>query len=111
MSGDALPAVTVPSAWKAGRSRASDSSEASARGPSSDEIVSGSPLRWGTTTDVSSAANFPLPWAATARWCERRANSSWSSRETSYFAVSPIWSVPYISASFGLTRRQPSAVS
>jgi len=99
LSGEAFPAVTVPSAWKTGFRRPSDSRVESARGPSSELTVIASPFRCGIATGTSSASNFPARWAATARWWERSANSSWSSRLTSYLAatfsaVSPIWRVP-----------------
>src|SRR5712692_5744115 len=114
--GDELPAVTEPLSAKAARSFASASSDVSARGPSSSASRSASPFFCGTSTGTISSASRPDFCAASARWWLRNANASWSSRETSYFwatrsAVSPICSVPYIAAIFGLTSRQPNAVS
>ena len=105
--GDALPAVTDPFSAKAGFSLASASSDVSGRGPSSSAIA---------CTGTISSARRPDFCAAIARWWLRSAKASWSSRDTSYFwatrsAVSPICSVPYMAAIFGLTRRHPSAVS
>ena len=68
----ALPAVVVPSGSNTGLSEASFSSEVSRRGLSS---ASSSP------TATISSAKRPASIAATARWCERNAQASCSSRE------------------------------
>ena len=85
-SGHAFPAVTLPPGLKAGSSDASFSSVESARGPSSFATPS---------HGVSSRSKNPDACAATARSCERCANWSISSRETShcsatFSAVRPI---------------------
>jgi hypothetical protein len=74
LSGDELPAVTVPPVRNAGVSPASASSELSARTPSSRV------MELPATGTISSSKT---PWshaAAALRWL-RRANSSCSSRE------------------------------
>ncbi len=80
---EALPGVTVPpSRLKAGRSLARPARVASARGPSSRDTVTGSPLGWGTSTGTTSRAKAPASQAATAlRWLST-AKASWSSRDT-----------------------------
>ena len=75
-----VPAVIVPSLPNAGRSLASASTVVSARTPSSSRHSSGSPLRCGMSTGVISSSNTPFLCATAARWCERAANSSCSSR-------------------------------
>ena len=65
LSGLELPAVTVPSFVKAGRSFASVSIEESRRGPSSASTTV-SPLRPLTVTGTSSSAKRPASCAATA---------------------------------------------
>ena len=92
----ALPAVTVPpSGWKAGFSLASASRLESARGPSSTLTTVG-PFLPGTVTGTISSSKRPASCAAMARWCERSANSSCASRETSCLAATrsawtPMW--------------------
>ena len=101
---EALPAVTLPPG-ASGASLASASSEV-ARGCSSTATVAGSPRRCGTVTGSISRASRPSAIARAARCCERSANASWSSRETSYSsatvcAVSGIESVPSTGPSAG----------
>ena len=96
---DALPAVTLPPARKAGLSAASDSAVVLARGCSSVSTTVTAPRRPGTSTGTISPANQPSAWAVAVRCWERRANASWSARETpwssaTFSAVSPIASVP-----------------
>ena len=82
----ALPAVTVASGSlrpMIGRSAARRSSVVSARGCSS-RSTTRSPLRSLTVTGTISSANVPSSCAATARWCERSASSSWSARDMPY---------------------------
>ena len=74
-----LPAVCVPPSVS-GPSLASDSSVESARGPWSWSITR-SFLRSRIVTGAISSANAPLSIAATARWCERSAHASSSSRD------------------------------
>ena len=62
---EALPAVTVPSPPNDGFSRASTSSEVSARGPSSRSMRT-SPLRKLMTTGTISSVNLPAATAAVA---------------------------------------------
>jgi hypothetical protein len=80
LSVELLPAVTVPPLRKAGASAASASSVVSARGPSSRSTVVVFPFPAATSTGTISRLNAPRVWAATARWCERSANASWSAR-------------------------------
>ena len=89
-SGQALPAVTVPSGLNAGLSSASFSTVVPGRGPSS--LVT-SPS--GVCTATISRSKWPESRAATARCCEIAAHSSWDSRETlqrsaTFSAVMPI---------------------
>ena len=103
----AFPAVTVPSARNAGFSRASASAFVSGRGCSSTVT---------SPTATSSSSKRPAALAAAQRFCERSANASWSSRETSqrsatFSPVSPIDSSGNISSSRGFGKRQPSVVS
>ena len=110
-----LPAVTVPSRAKAGRSRASDSSEESRRGTSSASTTV-LPLRPGTSTGTSSSAKRPASSAATAFAWLRSANASCSSRpmpcsSARFSAVRPSESVWPSSSMRGFTSRQPSVVS
>ena len=88
-SGQALPAVTLPFGLNAGCRVASFSTVVPGRGPSS--LVTTSPL--GSVTGMISRSKKPRSWAATARCCERAANSSISSRPTfSYSATfSAVW--------------------
>ena len=110
LSDEELPAVTSPSAWLTGLSRASTSRLVSARGPSS--TANSPPL---TGTGTISAANRPFFTASTARSCERSAKASSSSRVSCHCsatrsAVCGIDNV--VSASKrGLGKRQPIEVS
>ena len=70
-SGEAEPAVMVPSLAKAGRSLPSDSAVVSARTPSSSRTTIGSPLRCGISTGTISSSKRPFFCAAAAFWCER----------------------------------------
>ncbi len=81
-SGEAEPAVMVaPSSFEnAGRSCARDSAVVSARMPSSCSRVRAGPLRWGTWMGAISSASTPAARAASARWWERAATASCSSR-------------------------------
>ena len=79
LSGHELPAVTFPSGMNAGCSSCSFSYVELGRGPSSAETTVPSSFVYG----VSSRAKKPDSCAATARSCERCANRSMSSRETS----------------------------
>ena len=105
LSGQALPAVTVPSGLKAGWSAASFSIVVPGRGPSSLVTwVSGtvicspsSPATVcsGTVTATISLSKWPEACASTARFWEMTAHSSWASRETlqrsaTFSAVRPI---------------------
>ena len=92
---EALPAVTVPSLAKAGRSLASASSVVPWRGCSSASTVTG-PLRVSIVTGTISSLNRPAFCAASALFCEARANLSCSSRVICHFcatfsAVVPMW--------------------
>ena len=92
---EALPAVTVPSLVKAGRSFAMLSAEASWRIYSS-SLTTTSPLRVVSVTGVISSLNFPAFCAAAAFCCEARASASWSARVicqafATFSAVMPIW--------------------
>ena len=78
LSGQALPAVTVPPSRKTGLRLASPSSVVPGRGPSS--LVTTVPS--GEVTGMISRSKKPFSCDATARVCERRANSSISSRLT-----------------------------
>ena len=86
-----LPAVTVPLAWKAGRSLASASADVSRRGPSSTanaiwRVIGLAPLPFEPSTSAAvtgtiSSVKRPASIAAIARWWLRSANASCSSRE------------------------------
>ena len=80
---DALPAVTVPSFAKAGRSFPSDSIVESARTPSS-IVTSARCLIWLASSGMISSLYQPSDVAVAARACEVAANSSCSSLEISY---------------------------
>jgi hypothetical protein len=91
LSGQALPAVTVPSGSKAGLSVASTSTVVPGRGPSS--LVTSVPSA--SVTGTISRSKWLLSTAATARCCEIAAHSSWVSRVTlqrlaTFSAVMPI---------------------
>ena len=91
LSGQALPAVTVPSGRKAGLSSASFSTVVPGRGPSS-RVTS---VPSGVVTGTISRSKWPLSRASTARFCEVAAHSSWASRLTlqrsaTFSAVMPI---------------------
>ena len=92
LSGQALPAVTVPfSGSNTGFRAASFSSVVVGRGPSS--LVSTPPS--GSATGTISRSKCPDSCAATARICDSSAHSSWASRETlqraaTFSAVRPI---------------------
>src|SRR5665213_1370231 len=81
---EALPAVTVPSLAKAGRSFASTSSVVPARGYSSVSTI-WSPFRVLMVMGTISSLKRPASIAATARCCERAASTSWSLRVIWYF--------------------------
>ena len=74
---DALPAVMVPSDPNAGGSSASDAAVVPGRMPSSRSMP----------TPTISSAKRPLSRASAARWCERAAQASCSSREISSAAL------------------------
>ena len=78
--GEAEPAVMVPSALNAGRSRDSDSTVVSGRMPSSSVTRIGSPFRCGTATGTISSSKVPSFCARAARWCDCAAKASCSSR-------------------------------
>ena len=96
--------MTVPLAWKTGLSLASASAEVSRRGPSSvSKTASSSRTRPPSSTQVRStisgtisSLNLPASIAATARWFERSAKASWSSRLTlnSRATFSPVRPMP-----------------
>jgi hypothetical protein len=95
LSGDELPAVTVPPCLNTGFSLASASRELSARTDSSRVNSSTSHFFTGTGTGAISAANSPAAHAAAARRCDTSAKASCSSRLMPHFAamfsaVSPI---------------------
>jgi hypothetical protein len=77
---DADPAVIVPSFANAGLSFDRLSAVVSARTPSSSRNSTGSPLRCGMSTGVTSSSNRPFFAAAAARWWEAAAKASCSSR-------------------------------
>ena len=99
---EAEPAVMVPSLLNAGRSLPSDSTVVSARTPSSAVTTIGSPLRCGTVTGTTSSSKTPFFQASAARWCERAANASCSSRVR--------WSAAALQL-LGQQRPSPGAVS
>ncbi len=71
---EALPAVMLPSATKAARSRAREAASTSDRMPSSSVSWMGSPRRWGMLTGTISSASRPSFWALAARswdWAEK----------------------------------------
>ena len=91
LSGQALPAVTVPSGLNTGCSEASFSIVVPGRGPSS--CVTSVPS--GVVTGTISLSKCPLSRASTARFCEMTAHSSCASRLTlqrsaTFSAVRPI---------------------
>ena len=91
LSGQALPAVTVPSGLNTGFSPASTSTVVPARGPSSRSTRVPS----GSVTGTISRSKCPESRAATARCCEVAAHSSCASRDTrqrsaTFSAVTPI---------------------
>ena len=89
LSGQALPAVTVPPSRNTGFRLDRPSSVVPGRGPSS--LVTTVPS--GRVTGMISRSKNPFSWDSTARVCERSANSSISSRVTfSYSATfSAVW--------------------
>ena len=72
--------MIVPPEANAGRSLLSDSAVLSALTPSSVSKTTGSPRRCGTWTGTISSASSPFLIASAARWWDRAANSSCSSR-------------------------------
>ncbi len=82
LSGQALPAVTVPSGRKTGLRPARPSAVVPARMPSSLVTVTSLPSSSVVTTGVISSSQKPFSSEAVARCCERAANSSCSSRLT-----------------------------
>ena len=95
-SGQALPAVTVPSGRNTGFSSASFSLVVPARMPSSLATVTGLPSASTVSIGVISRSKKPRSWAAVARCCDIAAHSSCSSRLTfSYWATfSAVWPMP-----------------
>ena len=91
LSGQELPAVTVPPSRKAGASEESFSSDVSGRGPSSRDTTVPS----GRVTGMISRSKNPLRWDSTASSWLRSANSSISVRETrSHSATfSAVWPI------------------
>ncbi len=90
-SGQALPAVTVPSGRNTGFSCDSFSTVVPARMPSS--VLTTVPS--GSVIGVISSSQKPRSSEAVARCCDMAANSSWSSRLTfsycaTFSAVSPM---------------------
>ena len=71
--------MIVPSLLNAGRSLPSDSTVVSARTPSS-AVTWMSPPRAFTVTGTTSSSKTPFFQASAARWCERAAKASCSSR-------------------------------
>ena len=63
---DALPAVTVPSFWNAGRSAPSFATSPRP-GSSSSATTVGGPLRCAISTGTISPRNLPSAWARSAR--------------------------------------------
>ena len=78
---EALPAVMVPFVRNAGFNFASDSVVASGRMPSSVETTTASPFRCAISKGTTSSAKRSEVQAWWARWCDRAAHASWSSRE------------------------------
>ena len=83
---EALPAVTVPSLAKAGRSLPTASRVVPWRGYSSASTTT-SPLRDLTVTGAISSLNLPPFWAASALFWEATANSSCCWRVIWYFCA------------------------
>ena len=77
---EALPAVIVPSGLNAGFSFPRDSAVVSRLMPSSRATTTGSPFRWGISTGTTSSVSRPASQASCARWWERAAQASCSSR-------------------------------
>jgi hypothetical protein len=105
LSGQELPAVTVPPSLKAAFSPARTSMVVPGRGPSSLVIVPASTSTWlpslsasvaaGVSTGTISLSKWPESRASTARFWDTTAHSSWASRETwqrsaTFSAVSPM---------------------
>ena len=91
-----LPAVIVPSCWKAGLSLASDSAVVSGRGCSSVAQMLSAPFRSLIATGTISAWNLPSAMALPAFCCEAAAKASCSARGMPYFsaifsAVAAMW--------------------
>src|ERR1035437_5849756 len=108
LSGQAFPAVTVPSSRNTGARLASFSRVVSRRGPSSLVI---SPAPSGSGTGMISRSKKPLSWAATARCWLRSAKRSCSSRlicsrRGTFSAVWPM-GVETSGEPPGVTARQP----
>ena len=76
---EAEPAVMVPSLLNAGRSLPSDSTVVSPRTPSSAVDLDVAAARL-TVTGTTSSSKTPFFQASAARWCERAAKASCSSR-------------------------------
>ena len=91
LSGQALPAVTVPSGRNTGLRLARPSIVTPARGPSSRDTTVPS----GSVMGVISSANQPLSTLATARSCESLPHSSISSRVTPVYCTtfSAVWPI------------------
>ena len=112
LSGEELPAVTVPPARNTGLSAAQLLQRVSARMPSS-----ASTARRRRATGRSSAAKSPRRGRAAARWWLRSANASCRSRSMPYRAGDLLGRLPHRAArragraSRGLISRQPSRVS
>ncbi len=110
-----LPAVTVPSLLKTGRSLARTSAVVPGRGCSSVSTTRSSPFRWGMRTGTISSAKRPASMASAARFWLSAAKASWASRLTpnSSATTSAVWPRPMVhwSGSFGLAKRQPRTVS
>ncbi len=110
-----LPAVTVPSVLKAGRSAASFSASVSGRGCSSVSTTIAGPFRCGTSTGTISSSKRPSSMAAAARRWLSSAKASCSSRvipqrSATTSAVMPS-EIVHSSGIFGFTNRQPSRLS
>ena len=91
LSGQQLPAVTVPSGRNTGCSVATFSSVVPARGPSSAATTVPS----GSVTGVMSRCQNPSASAFSARFCDRTPNSSCSARVTprSSATFSAVWPI------------------
>ena len=108
--------MTVPPSRNAGRSRASASSEVSARGCSSRVTTTGSPLRCGIVHGDDLAVEPAAGDGRNGPVLAARANSSWSSRATAQRSATFSRCLAHrgrvaLSASRGLRNRQPSVVS